>query len=72
MPQAFRSNLRDAGWRVGRSPVHQAVTAADGTVKVLMVQQVLIILCVTIPFEVSMDKLLGFLNYFVDCLITKW
>lgn len=51
MPQAFRRNLRDAGWRVGRSPVHQAVTAADGTVKVLMVQQVLIILSVTIPFD---------------------
>ncbi|KAI8564065.1 hypothetical protein RHMOL_Rhmol03G0154000 [Rhododendron molle] len=36
LPQAFRSNLRDAGWRVGRSPVHQAVTAADGTVKLLL------------------------------------
>lgn len=51
MPQAFRSNLRDAGWRVGRSPVHQAITAADGTVKVLVVQPVLIILCVTTIFD---------------------
>lgn len=36
LPQAFRNSLRDAGWRVGRSPVHQAVTAADGTVKILL------------------------------------
>lgn len=34
MPLAFRNELHDAGWRVGRSPIHKAVTAADGTVKV--------------------------------------
>lgn len=34
VPQAFRIDLREAGWRVGRSPVHRAVSAADGTVKV--------------------------------------
>ncbi|GFZ14918.1 hypothetical protein Acr_24g0011080 [Actinidia rufa] len=34
LPQAFRKDLEDAGWRVGRSPVHHSVTAADGTVKV--------------------------------------
>lgn len=34
VPQAFRDDLQEAGWKVGRSPVHRAVTAADGTVKV--------------------------------------
>ncbi|OAY72193.1 putative dual-specificity RNA methyltransferase RlmN [Ananas comosus] len=36
LPQAFRDALCGAGWRVGRSPVHRAVTAADGTVKILL------------------------------------
>lgn len=36
LPQAFRDNLQEAGWKVGRSPVHRAVTAADGTVKLLI------------------------------------
>ncbi|XP_038989041.1 probable dual-specificity RNA methyltransferase RlmN [Phoenix dactylifera] len=36
LPQAFRNGLREAGWRVGRSPVHRAVSAADGTVKILI------------------------------------
>ncbi|PSR93108.1 Dual-specificity RNA methyltransferase [Actinidia chinensis var. chinensis] len=36
LPQAFRKDLEDAGWRVGRSPVHHSVTAADGTVKLLI------------------------------------
>ncbi|CAN1798203.1 Probable dual-specificity RNA methyltransferase RlmN [Linum perenne] len=36
LPQAFRSVLQEAGWRVGRSPVFQTVTAADGTIKLLI------------------------------------
>ncbi|XP_057475677.1 uncharacterized protein LOC130763717 [Actinidia eriantha] len=36
LPQAFRKDLEDAGWRVGRSPIHHSVTAADGTVKLLI------------------------------------
>ncbi|CAN0837420.1 Probable dual-specificity RNA methyltransferase RlmN [Linum grandiflorum] len=36
LPQAFRSVLQESGWRVGRSPVFQTVTAADGTVKLLI------------------------------------
>ncbi|XP_022880242.1 uncharacterized protein LOC111397502 isoform X2 [Olea europaea var. sylvestris] len=36
LPLAFRNELQDAGWRVGRSPIHKAVTAADGTVKLLV------------------------------------
>ncbi|XP_048326166.2 uncharacterized protein LOC107413437 [Ziziphus jujuba] len=36
LPQAFRNELQNAGWRVGRSPVYQSVTAADGTVKLLI------------------------------------
>ncbi|XP_077216640.1 radical SAM superfamily protein [Tasmannia lanceolata] len=36
LPQAFRTDLQEAGWRVGRSPVHRAVTAADGTIKILI------------------------------------
>lgn len=34
VPQVFRESLREAGWRVGRSPVHHVVSAADGTLKV--------------------------------------
>uniref|UniRef100_A0A7N0V770 Radical SAM core domain-containing protein n=1 Tax=Kalanchoe fedtschenkoi TaxID=63787 RepID=A0A7N0V770_KALFE len=36
LPLAFRNELQDAGWRVGRSPIHQSVTAADGTIKILI------------------------------------
>lgn len=36
MPLAFRNGLQEAGWRVGRSPVYQSVTASDGTVKLLL------------------------------------
>ncbi|XP_020577728.1 uncharacterized protein LOC110022912 [Phalaenopsis equestris] len=36
LPQVFREELREAGWRVGRSPIHHAVTASDGTVKILI------------------------------------
>lgn len=34
MPQGFRNTLEETGWKVGRSPIFQTVTAADGTVKV--------------------------------------
>nr|GLL20855.1 uncharacterized protein LOC109186490 [Ipomoea trifida] len=36
LPLAFRSELEEAGWKVGRLPVHKSVTAADGTVKLLI------------------------------------
>ncbi|KAK1299521.1 hypothetical protein QJS10_CPB14g01572 [Acorus calamus] len=36
LPQAFRDSLREMGWKVGRSPVHHAVTATDGTIKILI------------------------------------
>lgn len=36
LPQAFRTSLKEEGWRVGRSPVHKAVHAADGTIKILL------------------------------------
>ncbi|OMO58999.1 Ribosomal RNA large subunit methyltransferase RlmN, partial [Corchorus capsularis] len=36
LPQAFRNALIEAGWRLGRSPIYQSVTAADGTVKLLI------------------------------------
>ncbi|XP_057724811.1 uncharacterized protein LOC130940627 [Arachis stenosperma] len=36
LPQAFRNELEEAGWKVGRSPTFQTVTAADGTVKLLL------------------------------------
>ncbi|XWS56584.1 hypothetical protein CRYUN_Cryun09bG0098000 [Craigia yunnanensis] len=35
VPQAFRNDLMEAGWRIGRSPIYHIVTAADGTVKLL-------------------------------------
>lgn len=35
VPLAFRNELEEAGWKVGRSPIYQSVTAADGTVKVI-------------------------------------
>jgi 23S rRNA (adenine2503-C2)-methyltransferase len=34
VPKVFREALVGAGWKVGRSPVHHAVTASDGTTKV--------------------------------------
>ncbi|GMN57195.1 hypothetical protein TIFTF001_026304 [Ficus carica] len=34
--QAFRNELQEAGWRVGRSPIYQSVTAPDGTIKLLI------------------------------------
>lgn len=36
LPLAFRNELQNAGWKVGRSPIHRSVTAADGTVKLLI------------------------------------
>lgn len=36
LPLAFRNDLEGAGWTVGRSPVHRAVTATDGTIKLLI------------------------------------
>ncbi|KAM3309054.1 putative dual-specificity RNA methyltransferase RlmN [Capsicum chacoense] len=36
LPLAFRNDLQEAGWRVGRSPIHKVVTAADGTIKLLI------------------------------------
>ncbi|MCI26042.1 ribosomal RNA large subunit methyltransferase N, partial [Trifolium medium] len=35
-PQAFRNELEEAGWKVGRSPIFNTVVAADGTVKLLL------------------------------------
>lgn len=34
VPLAFRNELQEAGWRIGRSPVYKEVTATDGTKKV--------------------------------------
>ncbi|KAI4299568.1 hypothetical protein L6164_033012 [Bauhinia variegata] len=36
LPIAFRNELQEAGWRVGRSPIFHTVTATDGTVKFLL------------------------------------
>ncbi|KAL8551982.1 hypothetical protein ACS0TY_000874 [Phlomoides rotata] len=36
VPLAFRNELEEAGWSVGRSPIFKEVTAADGTVKLLI------------------------------------
>ncbi|GMI83413.1 hypothetical protein like AT2G39670 [Hibiscus trionum] len=36
LPQGFRNDLIEAGWKIGRSPIYQNVTAADGTVKLLI------------------------------------
>ncbi|KAB5544278.1 hypothetical protein DKX38_012390 [Salix brachista] len=36
VPLVFRNDLQEAGWKVGRSPIFQTVTAADGTVKLLI------------------------------------
>ncbi|XP_042509891.1 probable dual-specificity RNA methyltransferase RlmN [Macadamia integrifolia] len=52
LPKAFRNDLNEAGWRVGRSPVHRAVVAADGTVKILIkLQDNRVIETVGIPVE---------------------
>ncbi|XP_039031232.1 probable dual-specificity RNA methyltransferase RlmN [Hibiscus syriacus] len=36
LPQAFRNDLIEADWKIGRSPIYHTVTAADGTVKLLI------------------------------------
>ncbi|XP_027331223.1 uncharacterized protein LOC113846784 [Abrus precatorius] len=36
LPQGFRNDLKEAGWKVGRSPIFRTVTAVDGTVKLLL------------------------------------
>ncbi|KAK4273654.1 hypothetical protein QN277_017001 [Acacia crassicarpa] len=36
LPRAFRDDLQEAGWRVGRSLIFSTVTATDGTVKLLL------------------------------------
>ncbi|KAL2558202.1 Radical SAM superfamily protein [Forsythia ovata] len=36
LPLPFRNELQEAGWKVGRSPIYKAVTAADGTIKLLV------------------------------------
>ncbi|KAL2940475.1 putative dual-specificity RNA methyltransferase RlmN [Bienertia sinuspersici] len=36
LPQSLRNELQEAGWKVGRSPVHRMVTATDGTIKLLL------------------------------------
>lgn len=36
LPLAFRNEMQEAGWRIGRSPVHRMVTATDGTIKLLL------------------------------------
>ncbi|XP_021910566.1 uncharacterized protein LOC110824287 [Carica papaya] len=36
LPLAFRNDLQEAGFKVGRSPIYKTVTAADGTIKLLI------------------------------------
>uniref|UniRef100_A0A803N2L9 Radical SAM core domain-containing protein n=2 Tax=Chenopodium quinoa TaxID=63459 RepID=A0A803N2L9_CHEQI len=36
LPQALRNELQEAGWKVGRLPVHHMVTSTDGTIKLLL------------------------------------
>ncbi|XP_010534502.1 PREDICTED: uncharacterized protein LOC104810032 [Tarenaya hassleriana] len=36
LPLAFRKELMESGFKVGRSPIYQSVTAADGTIKLLL------------------------------------
>ncbi|KAK8926498.1 hypothetical protein KSP39_PZI019032 [Platanthera zijinensis] len=52
LPQVFREELREAGWRVGRSAIHHTVTALDGTIKVLIrLEDSRLIEAVGIPIE---------------------
>lgn len=39
VPLPFRNDLEEAGWTVGRSPIHKSVTSADGTIKVIFVKR---------------------------------
>ncbi|KAK4385417.1 putative dual-specificity RNA methyltransferase RlmN [Sesamum angolense] len=52
LPLAFRNELQEAGWSVGRSPIYKEVTAADGTVKLLIkLQDNRLVETVGIPVE---------------------
>ncbi|XP_078435768.1 radical SAM superfamily protein isoform X2 [Wolffia australiana] len=67
---AFRDGLRDAGFRVGRSPVHRVATAADGTVKILlMLEDNRVVETVGIPVEIEKgpDRLTACVSSQVGC-----
>ncbi|CAN8287162.1 unnamed protein product [Cochlearia groenlandica] len=52
LPQTFRKELVEGGFKVGRSPIYQTVTATDGTIKLLLnLQDNLLIETVGIPVQ---------------------
>lgn len=54
LPLKFREDLKNAGWKVGRSSIHHAVSSADGTVKALLrLEDSRLVETVGIPAEVE-------------------
>ncbi|CAH2058707.1 unnamed protein product [Thlaspi arvense] len=52
LPQTFRKELVEGGFKVGRSPIYQTVTATDGTIKLLLkLEDNLLIETVGIPVQ---------------------
>ncbi|CAH8364154.1 unnamed protein product [Eruca vesicaria subsp. sativa] len=52
LPQTFRNELVESGYKVGRSPIYQTVTATDGTIKLLLkLEDNLLIETVGIPVQ---------------------
>ncbi|CAN6824161.1 unnamed protein product [Brassica oleracea var. botrytis] len=52
LPQTFRKELVESGYKVGRSPIYQTVTATDGTIKLLLkLEDNLLIETVGIPVQ---------------------
>ncbi|XP_010505646.1 PREDICTED: uncharacterized protein LOC104782422 [Camelina sativa] len=52
LPQTFRKELVDGGFKVGRSPIYQTVTATDGTIKLLLkLEDNLLVETVGIPVQ---------------------
>ncbi|ESQ52648.1 hypothetical protein EUTSA_v10016689mg [Eutrema salsugineum] len=52
LPKTFRNELVEGGFKVGRSPIYQTVTATDGTIKLLLkLEDSLLVETVGIPVQ---------------------
>lgn len=70
LPLGFRNALEEAGWKVGRSPIFESVTATDGTVKLLLkLEDNRLIETVGIPVmaESSLNRLTACVSSQVGC-----
>lgn len=73
VPQAFRKDLEEAGWRVGRSPIYRKVTAVDGTVKVRNFKVSCVCSCIFLyPSILRFDMQFCGIIMLCNCMMQKW